>query len=226
MIKDIEEVTRQIIHIGLSVNFIPGRLRKDYMQFISKKISEEGYNLEEIRLSSNRIEMSLSGPIKPAPVIEKELSELGSRIENDLSTEFLQKCFILMPFKKEDLEIVYNDFVKPSIEELDLHCIRGDDIFGDNIVMDDIVKLIKESTILVADLTYRNPNVFYELGLAHALGKKVLLLAQSIEDVPFDLRHRRVCLYNYSPKGCKELEKEIVEHIRAILNEIRNGIGS
>jgi hypothetical protein len=69
-------------------------------------------------------------------------------------------------------------------------------------------------------------NVFYELGLAHAFGKKVLLLAQSIEDVPFDLRHRRVCLYNYSPKGCKELEKEIVEHIRAILNEIKNSIGS
>jgi hypothetical protein len=53
MIKDFEEVKKQIIHIGLSVNFIPGRLRKDYKPFISKKISEKGYNLDEIRLSSD-----------------------------------------------------------------------------------------------------------------------------------------------------------------------------
>ncbi len=135
-----------------------------------------------------------------------------------------QKCFILMPFNKKDLEVVYNDFVKPSIEKLGLQCIRGDDIFGDNIIMEDIIRLIKESTILVADLTYRNPNVFYELGLAHAFGKKVLLLAQSMDDVPFDLRLRRVCLYEYSPKGCKKLENEMVNHIKTLLILSKNSV--
>ncbi len=214
----------QAIHIGLSVNYAPGRLRKDYKLFISKILSKNGYHLEEIRLFSDRIEMSLSGPPKPATLIKQELTELGSRIENEITISTLQKCFILMPFNKKDLEVVYNDFVKPSIEKLKLQCVRGDDIFGDNIIMEDIIKLIKESTILVADLTYRNPNVFYELGLAHAFGKKVLLLAQSIDDVPFDLRHRRVCLYKYSPKGCKKLENEMVDHIKTLLIESRKSI--
>jgi hypothetical protein len=209
----------QAIHIGLSVNYAPGKLRKDYKPIISKILSKNDYRLDEIRLFSDRIEMSLSGPPKPPNLIEQELTNLGSLIENEITISALQKCFILMPFNKKDLDVVYNDFLKPSIEKLKLQCIRGDDIFGDNIIMDDIIKLIKESAILVADLTYRNPNVFYELGLAHAFGKKVLLLAQSMDDVPFDLRHRRVCLYKYSPKGCKKLENEMVAHIETLLTE-------
>lgn len=215
----IPEGTVTISHIGLSVNYTSGKLRKDYKPCISKILSKNGYHLEEIRLLSDRIEMSLSGPPKPANLIEQELTELGSQIENEIKIDTLEKCFILMPFNKKDLEVVYNDFVKPCIEKLGLQCVRGDDIFGDNIIMEDIIRLIKDSTILVADLTYRNPNVFYELGLAHAFGKKVLLLAQSMDDVPFDLRYRRVCLYEYSPKGCKKLENEMADHIKTLLKE-------
>jgi hypothetical protein len=57
----------------------------------------------------------------------------------------------------------------------------------------------------VADLTSKNPNVFYELGMAHAMGKEVVLLAQSLDDVPFDLRPVRTIIYDNDLAGYDEL---------------------
>lgn len=149
-----------------------------------------------------------------------------SRPPNDTKTEDIKtnqqinanvKCFIVMPFSVEALNIVYEDYVKPVIEdECGLACERGDDVFGSNVIMDDILTSIKNSDLIVADLTGKNANVFYEVGICHALGKKVLLLAQSMDDVPFDLRHRRVLLYDYSPRGCKRLEKNLKDSIQAM----------
>lgn len=129
-------------------------------------------------------------------------------------------CFIVMPFGPEELTEVYEYFVKPSIEtNCGLRCERGDDVFGSNVIMDDIRRSIERSRLVVADLTGRNPNVFYEVGIAHTLNKEVLLISQSMSDVPFDLRHRRVLVYDYTPKGCKKLERNVADNINAILQE-------
>ncbi len=79
---------------------------------------------------------------------------------------------------------------------------------------------ISAADVILADLTRKNANVFYEVGICHALGKPVLLLAQSIDDVPFDLRHRRVLLYDYSPRGCKRLEGTLKDNMIAVLREL------
>jgi hypothetical protein len=83
-----------------------------------------------------------------------------------------RKCFIVMPFGDPDLQIVYEDFVKPIIEdECYLQCERGDDVFGSNVIMEDILRSIQLADIVVADLTRKNANVFYEVGICHALGR-------------------------------------------------------
>ena len=129
-------------------------------------------------------------------------------------------CFIVMPFGPEELTDVYEYFVKPSIEaNCGLRCERGDDVFGSNVIMDDIRRSIERARLVVADLTGRNPNVFYEVGIAHTLNKEVLLLSQSMSDVPFDLRHRRVLVYDYTPRGCKKLERSIADNVNAILKD-------
>ncbi|HEY2115488.1 MAG TPA: hypothetical protein VGJ51_10375, partial [Candidatus Angelobacter sp.] len=108
-------------------------------------------------------------------------------------------------------------FLKPSIESrCNLRCERADDLFGSTVVIEDIYAGIKQAVLIIADLTGRNPNVFYEIGIAHTLDKEVLLLAQSMDDVPFDLRHRRILLYANTPKGCKELEMKIAENVNAL----------
>ena len=134
-----------------------------------------------------------------------------------------RKCFVVMPFGNENLQVVYEDFVKPVIEDpegCNLECQRGDDVFGSNVVMDDIRTSMSSADIIVADLTGKNANVFYEVGIGYTLDKPVLLLAQSMDDVPFDLRHRRVLLYEYSPRGCRRLEKAIAEHLQAMVAKL------
>ena len=79
-------------------------------------------------------------------------------------------------------------------------------------------RLINEAKVIVADLTERNPNVFYEVGLAHAIGKEVILLAQSVEDIPFDLRHLRTIIYKNDYRGQTELHETLKKTITAIVH--------
>lgn len=124
---------------------------------------------------------------------------------------------IPMPFGSQDLEDLYNEFMLPVLNECQLDCARGDDIFSSNVVMDDVKAAIARADLVIADLSGQNPNVFCEAGIAHTLEKPVLLLSQSIDDVPFDLRHRRVLSYEYSPVVCKRFVAKLREHVLAML---------
>ena len=106
--------------------------------------------------------------------------------------------FVLMPFE-EEFDFVYNDFLKPvfeSLEDAEFQVTRADDIGNQRSILNDIVVQIAQSDLVIADLTGCNPNVFYELGLAHALRRPVILLTQDIEDVPFDLKTYRTLEYD------------------------------
>jgi hypothetical protein len=127
------------------------------------------------------------------------------------------KCFMIMPFGIQDLDDLYNEFILPVLVDCKLDCARGDDIFGSNVVMDDVKAAIARADLVIADLTGQNPNVFYEVGIAHTLERPVLLLSQSLEDIPFDLRNRRILPYEYTPMGCKRLEAKLKEHVLAML---------
>jgi len=67
---------------------------------------------------------------------------------------------------------------------------------------------------VIADCTGRNPNVFYEIGLAHASGKPVILITQNSDDVPFDIRHLRYIQYDYTPRGMRVFEKRLVDTLK------------
>lgn len=116
--------------------------------------------------------------------------------------------FVLMPFRSELLP-VYDDHIKPVCEGQSLSCLRADDLFGSKTIINEVWELIANSKILVADCTGRNPNVFYELGIAHTLGKKVIIIAQSEDDIPFDIRHLRYIKYEYTPRGMKKFESAL-----------------
>jgi len=114
------------------------------------------------------------------------------------------KIFLLMPFRPE-LDEVYKDIVKPVLEDLGYKVYRADEIYSTNPIISDIWEAIQTAGIIIADMTNRNPNVFYELGLAHAIGKSVILITQSIDDVPFDLRHLRCIEYKNTVRGSTQL---------------------
>ena len=87
--------------------------------------------------------------------------------------------------------------------------IQGDDFFAANSVISDVWDAINHARVLIADCTNRNPNVFYELGIAHTLGKPVILIAQSKDDIPFDVQHIRTILYDFTPRGMREFESAL-----------------
>lgn len=102
-----------------------------------------------------------------------------------------------------------------SLEAAGLNPVRADtEIFGTGKIIDQIWSGINNARVLVAELTKRNPNVFYELGLAHALEKPVVLVSSNEEDVPFDLQHIRVIYYDVNdPFWGSKLMDKIAENI-------------
>jgi hypothetical protein len=116
--------------------------------------------------------------------------------------------FVMMPFRRE-LQPVYEDHVSVVANSLKLKVRRADDFFGAHSIMKDIWNAIIGSKICIADCTGRNPNVFYEIGIAHTVGRPVVLIAQKAEDVPFDLRHVRYVLYELTPRGMKKFEETL-----------------
>lgn len=125
--------------------------------------------------------------------------------------------FVVMPFDPE-LGPVYEDHITQCARELNLSIARGDDSFTARSVMHDIWNAISGARAVVADCTGRNPNVFYEIGLAHAVGKPVILITQKIDDVPFDIRHLRYIQYDYTPRGMRIFEKVLSDTLRSELS--------
>ncbi len=103
--------------------------------------------------------------------------------------------FVISPFG-EPYDTYFAHISKPALEDCGLYAIRGDSLYRSTTIVDDIWQGIRDAKLLIAELTDRNPNVFYELGLAHALSKPVILISKSIDDVPFDLRSIRVLVYD------------------------------
>ena len=134
--------------------------------------------------------------------------------------EFLlneQLVFVLSPFQ-EPFDTIYQDHIKPTVESVSgLQCLRADDIYDNRPIMEDIWRCANEARLLVAELTGRNANVFYETSVAHTIGKEVILIAQSMDDVPFDLRHLRCIVYEYTPRGTATLEENLKNTVLNVL---------
>lgn len=131
-----------------------------------------------------------------------------------------------MPFGSPFDRYFKNIFV-PAIEDAGLEAIRADSIFMPSAIMPDIWRFLSEAKVLVADLTGRNPNVFYELGLAHALQKPVILVTSNLDDVPFDLRGLRVLGYDKENEDWgAELRRMIAASLKETLSDPSRAIPS
>ena len=131
-------------------------------------------------------------------------------------------AFVLMPFTDE-LTGIYKTFIKPTVElpEFHLVCKRADDIKSNRAIIQDIWKSVCEARIIIADMSNLNPNVMYELGITHTLGKETILIYQKAEKemkFPFDLAHIRRIEYENSATGGRKLEQELKETLEHILS--------
>jgi len=137
----------------------------------------------------------------------------------------LNQCFVIMPFDGL-FRSQYERVIRPAVEASGLTCVRGDEIFTKPQIMADIWETIRKSRVVLAELSGKNANVFYELGLAHAIGKPSIIVTRNEADVPFDLRALRYLYYDTNdPFWGESLSRAITEMLRSILTEETFGSG-
>jgi hypothetical protein len=124
--------------------------------------------------------------------------------------------FMLMPFKAK-FEKVYTEHIKKLGEELGIVIQRADEQFSPRPFIDKVWDGICAARLVIADCTERNPNVFYEIGIAHTVGKKVVLLTRSKNDIPSDIIHFDYIEYVYDPEGVQKLVDKLRTFIKQSL---------
>lgn len=126
-----------------------------------------------------------------------------------------QLVSVMMPFGAEFTPVY--EAITNAIEGAGLRGRRADEIWENPAIIQDIVSLIDSSNIVVCDCTGRNPNVFYEIGIAHTLGREVVLITQNNADIPFDLRHLRYVHYLPNEQGLTELKTRLQERFQNLI---------
>lgn len=124
---------------------------------------------------------------------------------------------VMMPFSAE-FSVVY-DALQVAADTAGMRCLRADDIWDDDVIIQDVVKLIGTSRAVICDLTGKNANVFYEAGIAHTMGQDVILVAQHESDIPFDLRHIRHIKYLPNEQGLRELAQKVSNRLATLVSK-------
>jgi len=133
--------------------------------------------------------------------------------------------FVIMPFS-EDMRKVFDQALAPAAQQASLSCARGDDSFGAHYVIDDIWGSILDAKYIIADCSNHNPNVFYELGMAHTIGKTTLLITQDKKWIPFDLRHWRYHVYESTRPGLAALRNSVRQFLLGTNGSVAGKSGS
>jgi hypothetical protein len=130
-----------------------------------------------------------------------------ARVESDLVA-------LMMPFDAGFDGV--HEAVRRATATCGLRCLRADDIWEESTIVQDIFNLIFRAQIVVVDFSEKNTNVMYETGIAHTLGKHVVPISQSLQDVPFDMRHHRVLQYLANSEGLAKLASDLSTKLRQV----------
>ncbi|MFH4822631.1 hypothetical protein WL046_24075 [Vibrio alginolyticus] len=193
----VRALMRQYLEMKRSYDYKEDRYRQD----IEIRIQEL---TQEIQSSKERFEsvnhLVLDGNESKDGILNSPMFE-NVKVEPNTA-------FVLTPFNKnfdEDYQVVRDFFV-----DFGYRCQRGDDVIVSHNVLGHILEQMARSEVVVANITGRNPNVFYELGIAHALGKKVIIIARSPKDITFDISNNQVVIYSNHAELKKQLHHWLV----------------
>ena len=124
------------------------------------------------------------------------------------------RAFLIMPFKSE-LAFVH-EVIEETVSAYGIKCIRADQLSVSRPVMEDVSEQIAEADLVIVDFTDRNPNVYFEAGMAHAWKKDWIILAQTTDDLTFDVRHIRSVKYSNTMRADRKLKSDLQDAIEAL----------
>lgn len=199
-----------------SMNFGDDDYEGNILEVITEMVKKDGRNLTEIesylsdKFASPEISEFISTAQTETPkriiTFSPQVFEVPTKKQND------RLVTVMLPFS---LQKTFES-IKEACESHNLECIKADDIWENPTFIQDIFELIFTSRVVVADFTGKNANVFYEVGIAHTLGKTVIPITQSIADVPSDLGHHRALLYHPNEQGYKDLITELDKRLKSL----------
>jgi hypothetical protein len=162
------------------------------------------------------------------------LKSLGTKMRNRKEEDFdiftthrreaaidKRLCFVMMPFSPPRIFDPVYSAIRKAVRDVGLKCIRSDNVFDTRAIIIDIWEKTRKAIVCIADTSPpNNPNVFYEIGLAHALPTRVILISRRLgsnEKYPFDINYARCIFYDPTNSGYKELERKIARTLRTVL---------
>jgi len=156
--------------------------------------------------------------INSIPIIDNKNRILDLFSYKDVLTQDKQ-CFTILPFSNPYLEIYENNIKALLEDKFPLKVLKVDDIFKAEPIIDTIQFMISKADFLICDISEKNPNVYYEIGYAHALKKTIIFITQDIDNVPFDIIHWKCIPYKYTNLGLKALEDKLLKMVEEIIKE-------
>jgi hypothetical protein len=137
-----------------------------------------------------------------------------ARFDNVCIRKDTPKAFVIMPFASE-LDFVHK-VIADTVEDYGIECVRADQIAISRPVMDDVKAQIAAADLVIVDFTGKNPNVYYEAGLADAWKKDWIVVAQNSEDMTFDVRHIRSIRYTNTMGADQKLATDLGNALTAL----------
>jgi len=132
--------------------------------------------------------------------------------------ELKKSVFVVMPFGDDVAGKAYEQIVQPVCRSQGFEVVRADEIHSTQVIYNDIVQGIRNATITIVDISGKNPNVMYELGVAHVLNQQatIMLTHDDVGESPFDIKHFRIIPYKDTIEGTKKLEDQLLKTIEMI----------
>jgi hypothetical protein len=201
-------ITEKILELGRNLSTrTPRQLAissikafQTFLESYNQEAELEDEEMEAMREKLEQLEQQLA---------DKE-DEPSSKVEVIDATD---SVFVIMPFNK-DFNDVWKGAVEKATKNEGFRPVRVDTINKSSNITDDIIESIRKCKIAVVDVSSNNPNVMFELGYAVAIGKPNIIISQSVEFLPFDIRNIRTILYLNSWSGIEELRAKIQEFLK------------
>ncbi len=133
-------------------------------------------------------------------------------------------CFVISPIGKEGSDIrkrsdlTFNYIIKPIVQEFGYKPLRADHINESGMITNQIISYIINSSLVIADLTDSNPNVFYELAVRHFAKKPCIQMMKSNQQIPFDIAGMRIIRFDIDLEHAESAKKVLSEQIKSIKN--------
>ncbi len=200
---------RALVATGQRQNLQPNR---DYLLDVDLAGQEVRLMVDDVPILQHLLARPLEG---------RQVGLIATGNHAILFTQFaysggMPRAFVAMQFA-EPFDTFYKEVIREQTQAAGFEVTRMDEKPGPGVIFQDMQREIQQAEVVIAEITSANPNVFYEVGYAHALGKPTILLAQRGAPPPFDISSFRVIYYNNTIGGKAEVERNLSRHLEAIL---------